>query len=164
MARSSGETVSIGGHRLRLTNPAKVIYPATGTTKADVIAYYVEIAPHILPHVADRAATRKRWPDGVSTADKPGEVFFEKNLPSWTPSWIRQAAIQHRTSTNHYIVIDGVASLAWLGQIAALEIHVPQWRVGPRGAHLNPDRFVLGLGPGPRAGLPAVLQGATRAT
>ena len=163
MAKSSGETVSIGGHRLRLTNPDKVIYPATGTTKADVIRYYVEIAPHILPHVTERAATRKRWPDGVGTSDKPGEVFFEKNLPSWTPSWIRQAAIQHRTSTNHYIVIDGVAALAWLGQIAALEIHVPQWRVGPRGAHLNPDRFVLDLDPGPGAGLPECVEVAKRA-
>src|SRR5688500_1636244 len=163
MAKSSGETVSIGGPRLRLTNAAKVLSPATGTTKADVIAYYVEIAPHILPHVAERAATRKRWPDGVGTTDTPGEVFFEKNLPSWTPSWIRQAAIQHRTSTNHYIVIDGVAALAWLGQIAALEIHVPQWRVGPRGAHLNPDRFVLDLDPGPGAGLPECVEVAKHA-
>ena len=163
MARSSGETVSIGGHRLRLTNPDKVIYPATGTTKADVIAYYVEIAPYILPHVRDRAATRKRWVNGVGTAKKPGEVFFEKNLPDSAPSWIRRASIQHRTSRNNYVVVDGVAVLAWLGQMAALEIHVPQWRVGPRGAHLNPDRFVLDLDPGPGAGLPECVEVAKRA-
>ncbi len=163
MARSSGETVSIGGHRLRLTNPDKVIYPATGTTKADVISYYVEIAPYILPHVVDRAATRKRWVNGVGTAAKPGEVFFEKNLPDSAPSWIRRASIQHRTSRNNYVVVDGVAVLAWLGQMAALEIHVPQWRIGPRGAHLNPDRFVLDLDPGPGAGLPECVEVAKRA-
>ncbi|MGH3457783.1 ATP-dependent DNA ligase [Aeromicrobium sp.] len=163
MARSSGETVSIGGHRLRLTNPDKVFYPATGTTKADVISYYVEIAPHILPHVVDRAATRKRWVNGVGTADKPGEVFFEKNLPASAPSWIRRASIQHRSGRNSYVVVDGVAVLAWLGQMAALEIHVPQWRVGPHGAQLNPDRFVLDLDPGPGAGLPECVAVAKRA-
>jgi bifunctional non-homologous end joining protein LigD len=163
MARSSGETVSIGGHRLRLTNPDKVIYPATGTTKAEVIAYYVEIAPYILPHVVDRPATRKRWVNGVGTDRKPGEVFFEKNLPDSAPSWIRRASIQHRTSRNTYVVIDGVAVLAWLGQMAALEIHVPQWRLGPRGAHLNPDRFVLDLDPGPGAGLPECVEVAKHA-
>ncbi|MGI9085067.1 MAG: ATP-dependent DNA ligase [Aeromicrobium sp.] len=163
MARSSGETVSIGGHRLRLTNPDKVIYPATGTTKAEVIAYYVEIAPHLLPHTVDRPATRKRWVNGVGTADQPGEVFFEKNLPASAPSWIRRASIQHRSGRNSYAVVDSVAVLAWLGQMAALEIHVPQWRVGPHGAHLNPDRFVLDLDPGPGAGLPECVEVAKRA-
>ena len=70
MPRSSGETVQVDGRRLRLTNPDKVLYPATGTTKAEVIAYYVEVAPVMLPHVAGRPATRKRWVDGVQ-----GEVF-----------------------------------------------------------------------------------------
>ncbi len=163
MARSSGETVSIGGHRLRLTNPDKVIYPATGTTKAEVIAYYVEIAPFILPHVIDRPATRKRWVNGVGTEKDPGEVFFEKNLPDSAPSWIRRASIQHKSGRNSYVVVDGVAVLAWLGQMAALEIHVPQWRVGPHGAHLNPDRFVLDLDPGPGAGLPECVEVAKRA-
>jgi bifunctional non-homologous end joining protein LigD len=128
-----------------------------------VISYYVEIAPYILPHVVDRAATRKRWVNGVGTAKKPGEVFFEKNLPDSAPSWIRRASIQHRTSRNNYVVVDGVAVLAWLGQMAALEIHVPQWRLGPRGAHLNPDRFVLDLDPGPGAGLPECVEVAKRA-
>ncbi|TXL60925.1 ATP-dependent DNA ligase [Aeromicrobium terrae] len=163
MARSSGETVSIGGHRLRLTHLDKVLYPETGTTKADVIRYYVEIAPYMLPHVADRAATRKRWVDGVGTADKPGQVFFEKNLPDSAPSWIRRASIQHKTSRNSYVVIDSEAVLAWLGQMAALEIHVPQWRVGPHGKQLNPDRFVLDLDPGPGAGLPECVEVAKKA-
>ena len=157
-SRSSGETVSIGGHRLRLTNPDKVLYPESGTTKADVINYYVQIAPFMLPHVVDRPATRKRWVEGVE-----GDVFFEKNLPDSAPSWIRRSTVQHKTSRNSYIVIDGVGALAWLGQMAALEIHVPQWTVGPHNARHNPDRFVLDLDPGPGAGLPECVEVAKRA-
>lgn len=148
MARGTGETVTIDGHRLRLTNLDKVMYPATGTTKAEVISYYVAVAPVMLPHVRDRAATRKRWVEGVG-----GEVFFEKNLPDSAPSWLRRVSLQHSSRRTSYVVVDSVATLAWLGQVAALEIHVPQWRVGSRGEHLDPDRFVLDLDPGPGAGL-----------
>ena len=148
MARGTGETVTIDGHRLRLTNLDKVMYPATGTTKAEVISYYVAVAPVMLPHVRDRAATRKRWVEGVG-----GEVFFEKNLPDSAPSWLRRVSLQHSSRRTSYVVVDSVATLAWLGQVAALEIHVPQWRVGSRGQHLDPDRFVLDLDPGPGAGL-----------
>jgi bifunctional non-homologous end joining protein LigD len=163
MARSSGETISIGGHQFRLTHPDKVMYPETGTTKADVIHYYVQIAPFMLPHVVGRPATRKRWVDGVGTPAHPGQVFFEKNLPDSAPSWIRRTTIQHKTSRNSYIVIDGVAALAWLGQMAALEIHVPQWQAGPRNTRRNPDRLVLDLDPGTGAGLPECVAVAKRA-
>lgn len=151
---SSGQTISIGGHEFRLTHPDKVLYPETGTTKADVIDYYVKIAPFMLPHVVGRPATRKRWVDGVGTSGRPGQVFFEKNLPDSAPTWIKRATIQHKTTRNSYVVIQSVADLAWLGQMAALEIHVPQWQVGPRNTRLNPDRLVLDLDPGPGAGLP----------
>ena len=157
-SRSSGETITVGGHRFRLTHPEKVLYPETGTTKADVIHYYVQIAPFMLPHVVGRPATRKRYVDGVD-----GQVFFEKNLPDSAPSWIRRTTIQHKTRRNSYIVIDGVAALAWLGQMAALEIHVPQWRAGPGNTRLNPDRLVLDLDPGPGAGLPECVAVAKRA-
>jgi len=157
-SRSSGETITVGGHRFRLTHPEKVLYPETGTTKADVIHYYVQIAPFMLPHVVGRPATRKRYVDGVD-----GQVFFEKNLPDSAPSWIRRTTIQHKTRRNSYVVIDGVAALAWLGQMAALEIHVPQWRAGPGNTKLNPDRLVLDLDPGPGAGLPECVAVAKRA-
>jgi bifunctional non-homologous end joining protein LigD len=162
-ARSSGQTISVGGHQFRLTHPDKVIYPETGTTKADVIDYYVQIAPFMLPHVVGRPATRKRWVDGVGTPGNPGQVFFEKNLPDSAPSWIKRTTIQHKTSRNSYIVIQGVAELAWLGQMAALEIHVPQWQAGPRNTKRNPDRLVLDLDPGPGAGLPECVEVAKRA-
>ncbi|HKY56956.1 MAG TPA: non-homologous end-joining DNA ligase, partial [Aeromicrobium sp.] len=162
-SRSSGQTISVGGHQFRLTHPDKVMYPETGTTKADVIHYYVEIAPVMLPHVVGRPATRKRWVDGVGTPGHPGQVFFEKNLPDSAPSWIKRTTIQHKTSRNSYIVIEGVAELAWLGQMAALEIHVPQWQAGPRNTRRNPDRLVLDLDPGPGAGLPECVVVAKRA-
>jgi bifunctional non-homologous end joining protein LigD len=164
MARQGDtQTVSVAGHRLRLTNPDKVIYPSTGTTKAEVIAYYMEIAPYLLPHLADRIVTRKRWVDGVGTADKPGEVFFEKNLPSSAPDWIRRVEIQHSDHVNTYPVFDSAAALAWAGQVGALELHVPQWKVGPRGGKQNPDHLVLDLDPGPGAGLPECVEVAKRA-
>ena len=147
------QTVSIAGHRLRLTNPDKVIFPLTGTTKAEVIHYYVEIAPILLPHLADRLTTRKRWVNGVGSADKPGEVFFEKNLPDSAPSWIRRVAVEHSKDTKEYPVFTSAAALAWAGQVAALELHVPQWKVNRRGTPQNPDRLVLDLDPGPGAGL-----------
>jgi bifunctional non-homologous end joining protein LigD len=162
-SRSSGETISIGGHQFRLTHPDKVMYPETGTTKADVIHYYVQIAPFMLPHVVGRPATRKRWVDGVGTPGHPGQVFFEKNLPDSAPSWIKRTTIQHKTSRNSYIVVEDVGALAWLGQMAALEIHVPQWQAGPRNTRRNPDRLVLDLDPGPGAGLPECVAVAKRA-
>ncbi|NDO89389.1 ATP-dependent DNA ligase [Cellulosimicrobium composti] len=146
---SRGETVSVGGHRLRLTNLDKVLYPATGTTKADVLAYLAAVADVMLPHCANRPATRKRWPDGVD-----GQVFFQKNAGQGVPSWVRTRRIQHKSSANDYVLVNDLATLTWLGQTASLELHVPQWQFGRTGAHLNPDRLVLDLDPGPGAGLP----------
>lgn len=147
------ETVRIGGRDLTLTNLGKLIYPETGTTKADVIAYYRQIAPALLPHCADRPATRKRWVHGVGTAEKPGEVFFQKNLDASTPAWVARHTIEHLDHSNDYPLVNDEATLVWLAQIAALEIHVPQWRFGPRGARRNPDRLVLDLDPGEGVGL-----------
>jgi bifunctional non-homologous end joining protein LigD len=143
------QLVSVDGHRIRLTNLDKVLYPATGTTKGEVLDYLARIAPVLLPHVRHRPATRKRWPDGVD-----GPVFFQKDADASTPSWVRTHRIRHRASTDDYVLVDDLATLTWLGQTATLEIHVPQWRVGRAGAHLPPDRLVLDLDPGEGAGLP----------
>lgn len=160
---SSTENVSVSGHRLRLTHPDKVLYPSTGTTKADVIAYYQAIAPHLLPHVAGRIVTRKRWVDGVGTPEAPGEAFFEKNLPASAPSWIRRVDIEHRDHTTTYPVVTDAGGLAWAGQMAALELHVPQWRVDGQDAAQHPDRLVIDLDPGPGTGLPECVEVAKRA-
>ncbi|MFF1573074.1 ATP-dependent DNA ligase [Leifsonia sp. NPDC058292] len=148
MATSDTEVIEIDGHRLKLTNLDKVLYPETGTTKADVIGYYAAIADVMIPHVRDRPATRKRWVHGVGTPDHPGEVFFQKNLDEGTPSWVKRRTIKHKTSTNDYPLVNDRATLVWLAQIASLEVHVPQWRISRTGTPKNPDRLVLDLDPG----------------
>jgi bifunctional non-homologous end joining protein LigD len=146
--KGRGETVEVGGHRLQLTNLDKVLYPDAGTTKADVLGYYAAVAEWMLPHVEGRPATRKRWVDGVE-----GEVFFEKNLPDSAPDWVARHTIEHKDHANVYPMVNDVATLTWLAQVAALEVHVPQWRFGPKGAQRNPDRLVLDLDPGEGVGL-----------
>jgi len=150
---SQSETVSVDGHRLKLTNLEKVLYPKTGTTKADVLAYYAEVASVLLPHSQNRPATRKRWVHGVGTPEQPGEVFFQKNLEDSAPSWVKRRSIEHKDHANVYPLVNDLATLTWLAQIAALEIHVPQWRFGRTGTRRNPDRLVLDLDPGEGAGL-----------
>jgi bifunctional non-homologous end joining protein LigD len=139
---------------LTLTNLDKIIYPETGTTKADVLAYYAAVAHVLIPAAANRPATRKRWVNGVGTADKPGEVFFQKELEDSAPGWLPRAAITHKDRTIHYPLVNDAATLTWFGQINSLEVHVPQWRVDSHGNQLNPDRLVLDLDPGEGAGLP----------
>ncbi|MET1044986.1 MAG: ATP-dependent DNA ligase [Microbacteriaceae bacterium] len=148
-----GEYVTVEGHRLKLTSLDRVMYPETGTTKADVLDYLARIAPVMLPHVRDRPATRKRWAHGVGTLDDPGQVFFQKNLDEGTPAWVTRREIQHSDRVVSYPLVNNLATLSWLGQIGALEVHVPQWRFGPKGARRNPDRLVLDLDPGEGAGL-----------
>src|SRR6478735_4846967 len=150
----SRERVRVAGRELTLTNLDKIIYPETGTTKADVLAYYAAVAQVLIPAAANRPATRKRWVNGVGTADKPGEVFFQKDLEDSAPGWLPRAAITHKDRTIHYPLVNDAATLTWFGQINSLEIHVPQWRVDSHGNQLNPDRLVLDLDPGEGAGLP----------
>jgi DNA ligase D-like protein (predicted ligase)/DNA ligase D-like protein (predicted polymerase)/DNA ligase D-like protein (predicted 3'-phosphoesterase) len=109
--------------RVKLTNPDKVLYPATGTTKAEVFDYYVGVAAAMVPHIAGRACTRKRWPNGV---DEPS--FFEKQLASSAPEWLVRGSITHKSGTTTYPIINSAEALAWIAQQASLEIHVPQWR------------------------------------
>jgi bifunctional non-homologous end joining protein LigD len=148
MAAAGGQQVTLDGRTLTLTNLDKVLYPATGTTKGEVIAYYAQIGPVLVPHLWQRPITRKRWPDGVGDDGAHVNVFFAKNLPKGTPDWVRRSAIQHSEGTNDYPVADDVATLVWLAQLAALELHVPQWRFGADGTPLPPDRLVLDLDPG----------------
>ncbi|MFT4167093.1 MAG: ATP-dependent DNA ligase [Microlunatus sp.] len=153
MAEGSEQTVTVDGHPVKLTNLDKVLYPLTGTTKAEVIGYYAEIAAMMLPHLIDRPATRKRWPDGVGDGTDNPTVFFNKNLARGTPDWVSRFTIAHRDHDNDYPVVNDLATLTWLGQLAALEIHVPQWRFGKNGEPRNPDRLVLDLDPGEGVGL-----------
>ncbi|MEZ0363867.1 ATP-dependent DNA ligase [Mycobacterium sp. pUA109] len=130
------------GPRVKLTNADKVLYPASGTTKADVFDYYTRIAEVMLPHIAGRPATRKRWPNGV---EQPS--FFEKNLADSAPDWLRRGTVAHRSGTTSYPILDDTTALAWIAQQAALEVHVPQWRfVGGKPGPAT--RLVFDLDPG----------------
>ncbi|NLE81531.1 MAG: ATP-dependent DNA ligase [Rhodococcus sp.] len=134
--------ITVDGRRLQLTNLDKVLYPETGTTKGDVVDYYLRVAPVMLPHVAGRAVTRKRWPNGVD-----GQSFFEKNLAASAPEWLPRQSLPHSARTITYPLLDSVAALGWAGQQAALELHVPQWRF--EGAERGPaTRLVFDLDPG----------------
>lgn len=151
-AGSSPQHVEIGTRRVRLTNLDKVLYPADGTTKAEVVRWYADAAPALAPYACDRPVTRKRWPDGVAAAS-----FFEKNLPAGTPDWIERVTLPHTDRDITYPLIpdeptDALATLVWFAQCGALELHVPQWRVVD-GAPQPPDRVVIDLDPGPGAGL-----------
>ena len=150
---ASSQVASVEGHRITLTHLDKVLYPETGTTKADVLSYYAAIAEVLIPHAANRPATRKRWVHGVGTVDEPGRMFFQKNLEAATPSWVKRREIQHKDHVNSYPLVNDLATLTWLGQMSALEIHVPQWQFGRTGTPRNPDRLVLDLDPGPGVGL-----------
>jgi DNA ligase D-like protein (predicted ligase)/DNA ligase D-like protein (predicted polymerase)/DNA ligase D-like protein (predicted 3'-phosphoesterase) len=128
--------------RVRLTNADKVLYPATGTTKQDIFDYYAEIAEVMVPHVAGRPATRKRWPNGVQQP-----AFFEKQLASSAPGWLNRGTITHKSGATTYPIIDTQEGLAWIAQQAALEVHVPQWRF--IGGDPGPaTRLVFDLDPG----------------
>jgi bifunctional non-homologous end joining protein LigD len=152
----SGEqkvTVEVGGRRLTLANLGKVLYPASGTTKAEVIDYYTRIAEVALPHLAGRPLTARRYPDGVD-----GTTFFGKNAPAHTPAWIRRVRLPSPGSTRDrqtidYLVVEEVATLVWLANLAALELHVPMWRVGEDDRPAPPDLLVVDLDPGAPAGL-----------
>ena len=140
-------TVDVEGTQVVLSNLDKVLYPATGFTKGQVLDYYTRIAPVLLPHLAGRALTRKRYPDGVE-----GQVFFEKNAPRGTPEWVRTATLPSPGSskgreTIDYTVVEDLAGLVWTANLAALELHVHQWKVGAPAA----DLLVLDLDPGPPA-------------
>jgi bifunctional non-homologous end joining protein LigD len=149
--------VDVEGRTLKISNLDKVLYPRTGTTKGEVLNYYAQVAPVMLPHLKDRAVTRIRWPHGV--ADKS---FFEKNAPAGTPSWVRTAKVPttgSRGSSRHgdhlvFPIVDDLATLTWLVNLAALELHVHQWTVNRNGRPRNPNRLVIDLDPGEPAGLP----------
>jgi bifunctional non-homologous end joining protein LigD len=140
--------VQVEGRDLELSNLDKVLYPAAGFTKGEVIDYYTRAAPVLLPHLKDRALTRIRYPNGVE-----GAHFFEKNKPGGTPDWVRLETLAVPGSTKDretidFVVVDELATLVWVANLAALELHTPQWRIGA-----DPDLMVVDLDPGAPAGL-----------
>jgi bifunctional non-homologous end joining protein LigD len=143
--------VQVDGRTLTLTNLAKVLYPQTGFTKAEVLDYYQRVASALLPHIADRPLTLKRYPEGVD-----GEAFFQKHVTQHRPDWIRTARVPSESSRGRgagpvtYLVVDDLASLIWAANLAGLELHVPQWRMPDL---RRPDLLVFDLDPGAPANI-----------
>jgi len=133
--------VEVDGKRLSVSNLDKVLYPMVAFTKANVIDYYVRIAPVLLPHIADRGITQRRWPNGVSEPS-----FFEKRCPQHRPGWVATCTGPgDRNGGIEYCRIDSVAALAWTANLASLEIHAPMARCADPDA---PTMLVFDLDPG----------------
>ncbi|HXR18173.1 MAG TPA: non-homologous end-joining DNA ligase [Terriglobales bacterium] len=145
MAKPS--VVEIEGKHLSLTNLDKVLYPATGFTKGQVIDYYARIAPVLVPHLAGRPLTLKRYPEGV---DK--EYFFEKNATKHRPDWVKTAPIWSGGNQRdiNYILANDLATLVWIANLAGIELH-PSLSLAKDIA--SPRSMVFDLDPGPPANI-----------
>lgn len=134
------------GRRLVLKNLEKDLYPSYGFTKAEILDYYRRVAPFILPHLAGRALTLKRYPEGV---EQP--FFFEKRCPAYRPPWVATAEIpQHDGGRLTACLVNDLDTLIWIGNLASLELHVPLARAEAPG---TPDAVVFDLDPGAPAGI-----------
>jgi len=137
--------VQLGGQTLRLSNLDKVLYPEAGFTKGQVIDYYARIAPVLLPHIFDMPITLKRYPNGVTQ-----DFFYEKNCPKHRPDWMETAAVQTKSKTINYCLVNDEASLVWIANMASLEMHPFLAR---KQDILKPTKLTFDLDPGPPAGI-----------
>ncbi len=119
LSAGGGETI-VEGRELKLSNLAKVLYPSSKFSKRELIDYYAAIAPVLLGHLAGRALTVTRWPDGVE-----GKSFFQKQAPAHRPEWVRTATIASSSKPIDYTLADDLPTLVWLANLAAIELHTP---------------------------------------
>jgi bifunctional non-homologous end joining protein LigD len=137
--------VEVEGRKVALTNLDKVLWPEPGVTKAEMIEYYVAVAPVLLPHLAGRALTLRRFPDGV------GGVSWHQNECQREPDWFPVYETRGRGGRPlRFCMVDGLAALLWVANQAAIELHPFLWRVD---APSEPTQIVFDLDPGPPAGL-----------
>ena len=150
MSPSPRVKTEVEGRSLSLSHLDKVMFPATGFTKGQLIDYYARIAPVMLPHVRDRPLTFRRYPDGVD-----GNSFFEKNAPSHAPEWVRTIKVPSTSSRGgggevEHALVGDLPTLVWAANLASIEFHVPLWHVGRRRKlPAPPDHMVFDLDPGP---------------
>ncbi len=144
---AASRQVEVDDRQLTLTNLDKVLYPKAGFTKGEVVDYYARVAPAIVPHLAGRALTLRRFPEGV---DDTEAAFFEKRCPKHRPDWVKTATVEAgpRAGDIDFCVCEDLPTLVWMAQLAAIELH-PSLSLA---AH--PDRptvLVFDLDPGPPA-------------
>jgi len=139
--------IEVQGKQLKLSNLDKILYPAAGFAKKQVIDYYVRIAPAIIPHLSGRALTMKRYPNGVD-----GEFFYEKNAPKHRPDWVHTVPIwsHGNNRTMYYVEVSDLPTLVWLANLAALELH-PSLSLAKNVD--SPTMMVFDLDPGPPANI-----------
>jgi bifunctional non-homologous end joining protein LigD len=144
---STSTTVEVEGRKLKLSNLEKVLYPSAGFTKGEVVDYYARIAPVLIPHLAGRPLTMKRYPEGVDQ-----EYFFEKNAPMHKPEWVKTTPIWSGSNnrTIHFILANDLATLVWLANLASIELH-PSLSLAT--AMAKPTMIIFDLDPGPPANI-----------
>ena len=142
-----GYEVVLQGRTLKLSNYDKVLYPATGFTKGDLIEYYARISAAILPHLHDRPLTLKRYPNGVDE-----KFFYEKNCPAHRPDWVQTVAVTggRASKTIDYCLVQDAPTLVWAANLASIELHTSLAAAPDLG---TPTMMVFDLDPGPPAGL-----------
>ncbi|SEN73715.1 non-homologous end-joining DNA ligase [Actinacidiphila rubida] len=132
----------VGGHRFKISHLDRVLWPQTGTTKAELLHYYATVGEVMLPHLRGRQVSFVRTPDGVE-----GQRFFQKRPPAGTPDWVTVAeTVRNSGETMEQVQVDDLATLVWAGNLSCVEIHTHQWLADAPG---TADRLVLDLDPGP---------------
>ena len=144
---ATSQQVEVDGRELKLTNLDKVLYPKTGFTKGEVVDYYAKVAAAIVPHLAGRAVTLRRFPEGVDDTDA---AFFEKRCPKHRPEWVKTTRVLAGPHAGYidYCVCGDRATLVWMAQLAAIELH-PSLSLGKK--HEQPTVLAFDLDPGPPA-------------
>jgi bifunctional non-homologous end joining protein LigD len=144
---TESQQVEVDGRELKLTNLDKVLYPEAGFSKGEVVDYYAKVAPAIVPHLAGRALTLRRFPEGVDDTDA---AFFEKRCPKHRPDWVQTTRVLAgpRSGYIDYCVCEDRATLVWMAQLAAIELH-PSLSLGSK--HEQPTVLAFDLDPGPPA-------------
>ncbi len=146
MSPEGAVRTTVDGRELTVSNLEKVLYPASGFTKGQVIDYYARVADVMLAHVMDRPLTMKRYPNGIGHT-----FFFEKHLPDHAPPWVHHQAVPSSAKGDpvDYPVVCDRPTLVWVANLAAIELHVPLWHVGRRRVlPAPPDHMVFDLDPG----------------
>ena len=158
---SARVTVTVGDRELQLSNLDKSLFPS-GFTKGSMLDYYARIAPVMLPHMKNRPVTVKRFPNGIEE-----KGFIEKNAPRHAPDWIKTVTLPRKGTdrwgkqlekdsgkeTTEFVLVDDLATLMWLVNLASVEFHTPMWRATKNNEPGPPDLLVFDLDPGPPAAL-----------
>lgn len=131
--------VGLDGRKLELRNLEKIFWPDEGYTKGDLLAYYTAVSPVMLPYLAGRPAVMHRYPDGIA-----GSHFYQKDCPAQAPTWVNSMPVKHSGKTVHYVLHGDPATLLWLANLGAIEMHAWLSRAPDP---LHPDIAVIDLDP-----------------